>query len=387
MSTTSDSLVTIIVPFYSHPEHLPQAIESALGQTYTHLEVIIVDDGSPHDLDAVIQPYVGDARLRVIRQENGGVAKARNTAIQAAQGDFIQFLDSDDWLAPEKIARHVAALEAEPELGLVFCPFHFVEDGVISDPINPLHDPLWQAEDDQYFNTLWAANRMVVTGPLVRREWLVQTNGFDTSNLTEDYELWLRLAALGCKMRNLPDALVYYRINEQGRSKDGRARARKVATRARILTLFPELVAEATERAMETWQVSFDRLWSDRRGTIDWQAAELAKAKEHWEGLHDWSLKQQETIDQQAAELVKAKEHWDGLHEWSLKQQETIDRQAADLAEAQRKWEELHEWSLTQQETIQQLQDELDTRPPRKGLAKALGIGRAAKKIVRQTNN
>lgn len=325
------SLVSVIIPFYSHPEYLPQALESALGQLYTHLEIIVVDDGSPHDLNALLQPYGGDERLRVIRQPNAGVAAARNTGIQASRGAYFQFLDSDDWLAPEKISRHVTALDARPEIGLVFCPFHFVEEGVVADLVDPAADPFWRAEDGRYFNTLWAANRMVVAGPLIRREWILRANGFDTSNLTEDYELWLRLAALGCVMQSLPEALVYYRVNKQGRSQDGRARARKVATRARIFSLFPELAAEATERAMDVWLASFNDLWRDRQVTIDQQTGQLAEAQRVWDELLIWSQEQQRIMDLQAGQLTQARQELEEVQTRSLEQQHLIAQQVADL--------------------------------------------------------
>jgi GT2 family glycosyltransferase len=310
MSAVSSDLVSIVIPFYSHPEYLPQALESALGQTYQHLEVIIVDDGSPHNLTPFIQPYLSDSRLRVIRQENRGVAAARNTGVQAAHGAYLQFLDSDDWLASEKIACQVRALEAEPDVGLVFGRFHYVEGNVISEPVDLHRDPLWQPTDGCYFNTLWAANRMVVAGPLVRREWIERAGGFDTTNLTEDYELWLRLAALGCKVRSLPDAHVYYRINPRGRSQDGHARARKVATRARILTLFPELTAEATERAMETWNAWWAALWRSQQDIIDHQQETIGR---HAETLAHQAATINLHADELAHELAQARREVESL--------------------------------------------------------------------------
>lgn len=316
-----NDLVSIVIPFYSHPEHLPQALESALGQTYRNVEILVVDDDSPHDLNAYIQPYLADSRIRVIRQENRGVAAARNMGIEASQGTYLQFLDTDDWLAPEKIALHVRALEAEPDLGLVFCPCHYVENGVISEPVDLHRDPLWQPTDDRYFNSLWAANRMVVGAPLMRREWVKRAGGFNTANLTEDYELWLRLAALGCKMRNLPDAHVYYRISSEGRSRDGRARARKVATRAHILKLFPELSAEATEQAMETWNTWWATLWRRQQDTIDYQNDTIAHHNETIDHQNHTIDHQNHTIARQAEELTQA-----------LQAIEHLNNQASDSA-------------------------------------------------------
>ena len=331
MSPEPRALVSIVIPFYSHPEYLTQALESALGQTYPAIEVLLVDDGSPHDLDPILQPYQRDARLRVIHQENAGVAAARNTGIAASRGVYLQFLDSDDWLAPEKIERHLAALEAAPAVGLVFCPFHFVEGDTISEPVNPptVHDTAWEAGGGRYFNTLWAANRMVVAGPLVRRAWIERAGGFETANLTEDYELWLRLAAMGCLFQNLPDALVYYRVNKQGRSQDGRARTRKVATRARILTLYPEQVAEATERAMETWTDSFDRLRAEHNGVLLSQASS-----------HATEERQREDIARLNEQLAQVTQERDTLRERSGAQQEALDQLTAEYHSLQARSQE-----------------------------------------------
>lgn len=97
-----DDLISVIVPVYNIAEYLPRSIGSILNQTYANIEVIAVDDGSKDDSFRVLRELsVGDSRLRVIHQDNGGVTKARLTGIQAATGDWIGFVDGDDEIEPD----------------------------------------------------------------------------------------------------------------------------------------------------------------------------------------------------------------------------------------------------------------------------------------------
>src|SRR5690242_15999832 len=117
-------LVSVIIPCYKQAHYLPTAIESLLAQTYDTLEIIVINDGSPDNIGEVMQKYQADPRIRLIEQVNLGLSEARNTGLAAAKGEFLQFLDADDWLHPQKIAHQVAFLEkAEPQTGLVYCNF------------------------------------------------------------------------------------------------------------------------------------------------------------------------------------------------------------------------------------------------------------------------
>ena len=95
-----DLLVSIIVPVYNVERYLPRCIESILTQTYTNFELILVDDGTPDRSGIICDRYAEkDARIRVIHKENGGVSTARNAGMDAARGEWITFIDSDDWVA------------------------------------------------------------------------------------------------------------------------------------------------------------------------------------------------------------------------------------------------------------------------------------------------
>src|ERR1051326_5639298 len=110
---TSPPLVSIIIPCFNAARWLPATLQSALAQTWPNLEVIVVDDGSTDHSAAIARRYEGD-RVRGVVQPNAGAAAARNTGLRHARGEFIQFLDADDLLAPEKIAKQMEALLRAP---------------------------------------------------------------------------------------------------------------------------------------------------------------------------------------------------------------------------------------------------------------------------------
>lgn len=96
------NLISIIVPVYNVEKYLPRCIDSILSQTYKKLEIILIDDGSPDRSGEICDAYAQkDKRIRVIHKKNGGLSDARNVALDIAQGEYIGFVDSDDWIEPD----------------------------------------------------------------------------------------------------------------------------------------------------------------------------------------------------------------------------------------------------------------------------------------------
>ena len=108
----NNPLISIIVPVYKVEKYLPRCIESILGQTYTNFELILVDDGTPDRSGIICDRYAEkDSRIKVIHKENGGVSTARNAGIDVAQGKWITFVDSDDWVSDDYLSTLIEPLE------------------------------------------------------------------------------------------------------------------------------------------------------------------------------------------------------------------------------------------------------------------------------------
>ncbi len=142
MSLPSRQLASIVIPCYNGERTLAQAIESALGQTYPEVEVIVVDDGSTDGSAEVARRY--PQRVRLIQQTNHGLSASRNAAITAANGEYVVLLDADDVLLPDCVARRVAILQGDPSIGLV--AGYYKEIDADGDPISraPELRKVWQ---------------------------------------------------------------------------------------------------------------------------------------------------------------------------------------------------------------------------------------------------
>ena len=120
-------LISVIVPVYKVEKYLHKCIDSILAQTYTNLEIILVDDGSPDNCGRICDEYaLKDSRIKVIHQKNGGLSAARNAGLDIATGEYIGFVDSDDYIAPDMYEKlYEALIKAKAEIAI--CNFAFVD--------------------------------------------------------------------------------------------------------------------------------------------------------------------------------------------------------------------------------------------------------------------
>ena len=97
-------LISVIVPCYNVEEYLPKCIESILNQTYRNLEILLVDDGSPDNCGRICDEYAAkDSRIRIIHKKNGGLSDARNAALDVMTGEYVTFIDSDDYVSDDYV--------------------------------------------------------------------------------------------------------------------------------------------------------------------------------------------------------------------------------------------------------------------------------------------
>lgn len=120
MNTREQPLISVIVPVYKAEKYLPACLDSLLAQTYQNFELLLVDDGSPDKCWEILQQYAAqDARMRIFRKENGGVSSARNFGLRQAKGEYIGFVDSDDFVAPQYLEwMHCALQQTNTELAV-----------------------------------------------------------------------------------------------------------------------------------------------------------------------------------------------------------------------------------------------------------------------------
>ncbi len=143
--TMNGDLVSVIMPVYNAAPWLQKAVESVLTQSHGNLELIAVDDGSQDGSPSILDNYANaDSRIRVYRQPfNSGVSEARNVAIAAARGDFIAFLDADDWWLPEKLERQLAGMRESGALISYTAYWRIAADGRTLGEVTPPQKVSW----------------------------------------------------------------------------------------------------------------------------------------------------------------------------------------------------------------------------------------------------
>lgn len=201
--------VSIIIPAYNRANMILTALKSVLAQTYPDWEAIVVDDGSSDNTREVVAG-VKDARVRYIYQENKGLPGARNAGIRASSGEYVAFLDSDDAFLPEKLALQVPVLDANPDLCLVAGGFIEVDMNM-----RPLREIRPWVKNPTLDLLDWVRTCSFCVGsPLVRRGWLDRAGLFDENmRYVEDWDLWLRMASMGCHMQWLKKPVYLYRMH------------------------------------------------------------------------------------------------------------------------------------------------------------------------------
>ncbi len=129
--------ISVIIPIYNVEQYLPQCINSVLNQTYTKLEIILVDDGSPDNCGKISDEYAQkDSRIKVVHKKNAGLGEARNTGLEVATGEYIYFIDSDDWIEPNMLYTLLEEMENE-NADFVMCGFKKCAEGL--DPVMDRH--------------------------------------------------------------------------------------------------------------------------------------------------------------------------------------------------------------------------------------------------------
>jgi glycosyltransferase involved in cell wall biosynthesis len=225
------ALVSILIPAYNADRWIASTIESALGQTWPRKEIIVVDDGSTDATLAVARQFESN-EVRVVTQPNQGAAAARNEAFSLSRGDYIQWLDADDLLSPEKVAHQMqVAMQAEDGRTLLSCPWAYFRYRPAKAKFIPT--PLWgDFSPTEWLITKWEGHLHMQTATwLVSRALTEAAGPWDTRLLgDDDGEYFSRVINASNGVRFVPQSRVYYRIVSNNRlSYVGRSNAKMEA--------------------------------------------------------------------------------------------------------------------------------------------------------------
>ncbi len=343
--------VSIGIPTCNGERFVADAIQSVLAQSFTDLEVIVVDDQSVDSTVAVVRS-MRDPRITLYENERRlGIPGNWNRALYLACGEYMCLFHQDDLMQPDNLARKVHVLEADPTIGLVHSAIQIVVEP--SAPYPPAHWVEDSTEDfiidgPAYFRRLFLEGNLVCAPTvLARREELLRAGGFDTElGFACDYALWMKLC-LDRSVAFLSQPLVQYRWhadNETHRYRFEKGVQEAYIASQRVLSYYRQ--RPGREQEAELLRASLDALVRVRR----WAAA-LASAKEWQEGqVRNWQA-EAERREQTIAELQAGNAQLESAKEWQEGQvrnwQAEVERREAVIAEL-RAWnaqlESAKEW-------------------------------------------
>ncbi|WP_412978234.1 glycosyltransferase [Nostoc sp. UIC 10607] len=201
-------MISVIIPAYNSEKTIKETIQSVLNQTFTNLELIIINDGSQDStLDVIAE--IQDSRIKVFSYPNAGGNISRNRGLNLAVGEFVSFLDADDLWTPDKLQSQLKALEENVTAKVAYSWTNYIDEN--SEFV--LSGTHFTANGDVYEKLLVTNFLENGSNPLIRRESLIELSGFDEClSAAQDWDMWLRLA---CKFDFIcvPSAQILYRIS------------------------------------------------------------------------------------------------------------------------------------------------------------------------------
>jgi glycosyltransferase involved in cell wall biosynthesis len=242
--------VSVIIPTYNYARFLTEAAESVLGQTFSDLELIIVDDGSTDNTVDVVRPYLSDDRVHYIHQENRGLSAARNRGIRESRGEFIALLDADDVWFPSKIEKQVRLMGESPDVGLVYCKAENVSEKGDALPGVPVpHKENITYKDLMYFP---------LTNPscvFIRKRIFDEVGLFDESfTHLEDSNMWIRILRY-YRSAYVDEVLVKIRKHPKSISTDlAKMEEHLLRHVKKCIEMFPELEQDREEAFFQIYK-------------------------------------------------------------------------------------------------------------------------------------
>lgn len=215
----SNPLITVVVPVYNVEDYLDECVESLINQTYSNLEILLVDDGSPDNSPFICDQWAErDSRVRVIHKKNGGLSSARNVGIENARGDYLSFVDSDDFFDSKMYEKLYEGIMRSPNIGLSGIKFYRYEAGETS-----IYNKIWDTKKDVLvkaddFGILALKKKIchAATNKLYKKELFASLRfreGIVNEDVLFSHDLGRLLIQLSWDLLDLDYYAYYYRIH------------------------------------------------------------------------------------------------------------------------------------------------------------------------------
>ena len=216
-------LITVIVPIYNILEYLPRCVRSITAQTYSRLEILLVDDGSTDGTGELCDRLAReDGRIRVFHKENGGSSSARNLALEHASGEYVGFVDSDDYISPDMYERLLEGIrQFQASAAQVGRDETDAQGNLLPDICVPPREPVAIEEEEFLKELLLHRGDCSFCTKLIRRD-LFPRDAFPLGKLNEDFHLLVRMLPGMGRIVSLPGHAyhVFYRIGSNSRKAD-----------------------------------------------------------------------------------------------------------------------------------------------------------------------
>lgn len=245
--------VSVIIPCYNQGKFLLETLQSVYDQTYSKIEIIVVNDGSTEEFTRQLLGAFSHPLVTVVHTDNQGLAAARNNGIKVAQGEYILPLDSDDRIGPDYIEKAVAVLDSNPSIGIVYCRAQLF-GGVNTEWMLPEYSLAEMLKDN-----------LIFCSALFRRSDWEDVGGYDPGMVYgwEDYDFWLSLIEKGRGVYRIPEVCFYYRVapDSMVRSKE---KGQKVEMFKRIYQRHQNLFNDNIEIWIEELLETRERYYTSR---------------------------------------------------------------------------------------------------------------------------
>jgi glycosyltransferase involved in cell wall biosynthesis len=271
------------MPAFNVAAYLPAAIESALAQTHADLELLVVDDGSTDETAAIARAYrARDARVRLLRKSNGGIASARNAALGVARGHYFALLDGDDIWDPRYVEAQLAVFRARPDVSIVTGNAVYLGGRLDGQPVHPRPD----LRPEPSLAGLLEDEQSVFVMSMFRRVVYDTIGSFDDSmRSNEDYDYWLRAAMAGFRFARNDELLGQYRRRDDSVSASDVRMLRGILTvLAKLRPSLRELPAEGATLERQVHRFELELLAAEARAAIE--RADFETAATNLDALH-----------------------------------------------------------------------------------------------------